>query len=272
MRRAIAIVLAGLTIYACSEVRTSERVPAMNERSNDIQALDRLAARRIFFGHQSVGYNILDGVKDILRDAPRATLRVEETTEAARVEPGVLAHAALGQNGDPSSKIKAFSQVMDGGMAARSDVALFKFCYIDVDADTDVDRLFTEYRDSMQALAARHPSTRLVHVTMPLRMVQTGPKAMVKRLLGRPAGGYVENMKRNRFNDLMRKEYGNGGSLFDLASIEATQPNGRQTTFDFEGKELFALTPAYTSDNGHLNETSRRLVASAFLEVLAARP
>lgn len=232
--------------------------------------LRRLAGLRIFFGHQSVGQDILTGVGDILRDTGSAVnMRVVQTSDAAELQPGVLAHTMVGKNGDPSSKIRAFGQHLDAGIGRHADIALFKYCYIDVDASTDVSRIFGEYKAELARLQRRYPDVRFVHVTMPLRKVQTGPKALLKRVLGKPAGGYLENVKRNEYNDLLRAEYAAGGSVFDLAEIEATPPDADATTFSYQGQTYRALNPDYTYDNGHLNETARRLVAERFLATLA---
>jgi hypothetical protein len=231
-------------------------------------ALTQLGGKSIFFGHQSVGYNILEGVQEIAARDGRSGVRIVETAEPGSVAPGVLAHATVGQNGDPSSKIKAFQQHLHD-MAGKVDVAVLKFCYIDVNADTDVQRLFEEYRSTMRDLGAQFPSTRFVHVTMPLRTVQTGPKALLKRTLGRPAGGYVENAKRNVYNELLRREYAGKAVLFDLADVESRSDGNHQVTFAFDGREFRALNPDFTSDNGHLNPVGRRLAAEAFVQSLA---
>lgn len=231
--------------------------------------LKTLAARRVFFGHQSVGMDILNGVGDLLGRSGSQALRVTHTTDASALTPGTLAHAAVGKNGDPLGKIRAFTEFMDAGLGGHADVALFKFCYIDVEASTDVDRVFAEYQRAIEGLKQRYPSTRFVHVTMPLRMVQTGPKAMVKKMIGRPLGGYAENMLRNRYNAKLRQAYGNE-PFFDLAKVESTQPDGSRTTFNADGQEFFALTPPYTYDNGHLNEDGRVRAAEEFVRVLAS--
>jgi hypothetical protein len=263
----ISVWLAALVCAGCSEGQAPQAADAGLESMNKSD-WTVLADRRVFFGHQSVGYNIVEGVADLMRGEQRPALRVAESAAPGDLQPGVLAHATVGQNGDPRSKIRAFAEYMDSGVAAHSDVALFKFCYIDVDAETDVDGIFSEYKRVMDDLARRHPDTRFVHATMPLRLVQTGPKAVVKRLLARPAGGYVENVRRNRYNALLRREYQGRAPIFDIAALES-QSGGQPTTFTFQGEEFFSLNPAYTPDNGHLNESGRRVVAAGFLNALA---
>jgi hypothetical protein len=233
--------------------------------------LEALKNRAVLFGHQSVGQNIMEGVEDLLKQTPGSirVTGVPGTPDANQLERGTLLHTIVGTNGDPFSKIRAFADMMDSGLGEKADVALFKFCYIDVEASTDVDRLFQEYRSTLASLKERHPATTFVHVTMPLRLVQTGPKAVIKRTLGRPLGGYAENVLRNRYNQMLRAEYQGKQPFFDLAQVESTRPDGSRVTFQHDGQEFFALHPAFTPDNGHLNEQARIMVAGAFLNVLA---
>ena len=61
----------------------------------------RLAARRVFFGHQSVGANLIEGIEDVLRSCPDLPLRIVESNDpSAMAEPG-LYHARIGENGHP---------------------------------------------------------------------------------------------------------------------------------------------------------------------------
>jgi hypothetical protein len=268
-RQAFAILLAGFCV-ACSSGGTvpstdNSRTPARADKSD----WSRLANKRIFFGHQSVGYNILEGVEDLIAAKRGPTLRIVETGDAGALQPGVLAHAMVGKNEDPGSKIRDFAKYMRSGIAANSDIALFKFCYIDVEPIDDIAPVFSEYKQTMTELARQYPSTKFVHATMPLRMVQTGPKALVKRVLGRPAGGYLDNVKRNVYNDMLRREYAGREPIFDIAKLES-QAADSEMTFVFQGQRFFSLDPKYTPDNGHLNEIGRRIVAAGFLDALSA--
>ncbi|QDU24186.1 hypothetical protein [Urbifossiella limnaea] len=59
-------------------------------------------------------------------------------------------------------------------------MALFKLCYVDVGADTDVAGLFAAYRSVLAGLVVEFPGVRFGHVTVPLRARGSGT---------RPAGG-----------------------------------------------------------------------------------
>ncbi|MCP3060927.1 hypothetical protein LXT21_19255 [Myxococcus sp. K38C18041901] len=236
-------------------------------------SLEKLSSRRIFFGHQSVGGNILDGVKALPNSAQGVVPRVVEVQSPTEsLAPGTLAHALVGQNEKPESKIADFERLMDGGLAKSTDVAFFKFCYIDINGATDTRALFEKYRVAMEGLKARHPGTTFVHVTAPLTTVQRGAKAWLKELLGRPVWGVAENVQRETFNELMRKTYAGKEPLFDLARLEATAPDGSKETYELNGQTWPAMVPGYSDDGGHLNPAAQARLATELLNFLASLP
>ncbi|MBZ4370820.1 hypothetical protein NR800_14640 [Corallococcus interemptor] len=232
--------------------------------------LERLAHRRVFFGHQSVGGNILDGVRG-LPDA-KAPAIVEVKDANATIPQGTLAHAFVGQNERPETKLAHFEQLLDGGVAKQVDVALMKFCYIDFTSSTDAKSLFEKYRATLAGLKSRHPGVTFVHVTAPLTTVQRGAKAWFNELRGRPVFGVGENVSREAFNALMRQTYGGKEPLFDLAALESTQADGTRETYEVNGRAYPAMVPAWSDDGGHLNAQGQARVASALVTFLAALP
>src|SRR3954468_23171304 len=154
--------------------------------------LARLSKRRIYFGHQSVGYNVVAGLAALEKDRPDLGLVIKEKRDPAAVAAGVLAHARNGQNEAPLTKIQDFARTMESGMGKAVDTAFFKFCYVDFQGDTDVDRLFGEYKPTLARRHQQVPDVTFVHVTTPLSVVQTGPKATLKRIRGRKRWGAGE--------------------------------------------------------------------------------
>ncbi|MCP3101864.1 SGNH/GDSL hydrolase family protein [Myxococcus sp. K15C18031901] len=236
-------------------------------------AFEKLAGKRIFFGHQSVGGNILDGVKQLPPSGQAVPPRVVElVTPTESLAPGTIAHAMVGQNEKPETKIADFERLMDAGLAKSTDVAFFKFCYIDFNASTDTRALFEKYRVAMEGLRARHPGTTFVHVTVPLTTVQRGAKAWLKELLGKPVWGIQENVKRESFNQLLRQNYGGKQPLFDLARLESTTAEGVEEKYELNGQEWPAMVPAYSDDGGHLNAAGQARIAKEFVGFLASLP
>ena len=207
----------------------------------------------VYFGHQSVGANILQGVKEL--GAPLA-----------------IKDEFLPENGEPLRKLENFAKAV--GEGSHYDIALMKFCYVDIDAGTDVQALFARYRATIAELQAKNPRTTFVHVTLPLTTIQTGPKALVKRLLGRAPYGTIENVRRAEYNSLLRRSYGGREPIFDIARIESTAPDGTVASVTWNGSTVPAMAAAYSDDGGHLNAAGRARAAREFLAVLdaAARP
>lgn len=231
------------------------------------EVMQNVSDRRIFFGHQSVGDNILDGVNDVT--GGKLSIR-EGRTAAAFASPG-LVHTRIGKNEAPRSKLTDFEAALEN-LAAPVDIAFFKFCYVDFAADTDVDQLFTEYESTLRRLRARHPGVTFVHVTVPLTAVPSGAKAWLRKTVTRkPAWGALENETRHRFNTLLRTRF-TGEPLFDLAALESTRPDGSGHTYQHEGKTLPALVAEFSDDGQHLNSVGRRRVAEALLTFLARLP
>src|SRR5688500_12416354 len=116
--------------------------------SDLLQGLQSVSQRRIFFGHQSVGGNVLDGLRDL---ASESRIPVKIVQGSTLEGPGVL-HEYVGENEKPLSKVRAFEMLMNGGLGSQVEIAFFKFCYIDFTPETDVVALFNEYRRTLDAL------------------------------------------------------------------------------------------------------------------------
>ncbi|MGV8056413.1 MAG: hypothetical protein AB2L12_00020 [Smithellaceae bacterium] len=232
-------------------------------------AWKKLAEKRIYFGHQSVGFDLINGIKDLMKENSQIKLNLVETSTPSAFSAPIFAHSKIGKNEGPSTKCVAFGQLMEAGIGANADIALLKYCFVDVTATTDVDALFAEYQKQFSYLRQKYPKLTIVHITVPLRIVQTGIWAAVKRLIGREIGGYSDNMKREQFNQMIRRVYADKERIFDLAMIESTYPDGARSSFTKDGKSYYSLVPEYTHDGGHLNERGRKAAAEHLLVLLA---
>jgi len=219
----------------------------------------------ILFGHQSVGADILEGVREIADGHPGRELAIVPLPPSGQAAGHGLFEFLVGANGDPAGKIRDFGSRSFTGV----DIALMKLCYVDFEPGTDVPELFREYVDLMERLRTEHPTTRFVHFTAPLTSRETGLKAWAKRALGRDVRGDQENLQRHRYNEMLRAKYGGQGTIFDLALLEATDPHGRINAYTMRGERYLAMYPGYTTDGGHLNEAGRRRIGQAYLEFLA---
>lgn len=245
----------------------AEVLPALRDVA--AASWDRLSECRIYFGHQSVGDNILGGVAKILADNPGIRLEVVKGDRAALLDRPVLAHSAIGRNDDPDSKTLAFDATVRAGVGGRADIAILKFCFWDIRASTDVNAVFRRYRETFSALRRDYPRTVFLHTTVPLTVHRTGIAQRLKALVGGVDAWDLDNARRAELNDLILREYGGKEPVFDIARAESTLPGGRRASFSVRGKMLPCLAPEYSRDGAHLNERGAQWVAEQFLIALA---
>ena len=250
---AFAVVGAAVVVVELTSKETF--VPVPNNAAETITKEQLEAARvPVFFGHQSVGRNILDGVTTVYSAKGVSAPELTELELGAQPAGNGIRHLASGKNGDPQSKLDAFDQALRSGLAGESGVALMKFCYVDIKWDTDVDALFEKYQQVLSALERDFPNVTFLHATTPLTTGPSGIKDRIKVLIGRD-----DNAARTRYNELVRAAYG-PDLLLDVAAIESTDPAGATAN---------RLFPGYSSDGAHLNSTGGSLVAVGLLSLLA---
>lgn len=248
-------------LTACGESKKGESVP-MATHSVSADEWPAIAKKRIVFGHQSVGANILSGVQYLAKEAG-VQLKVTESRYAMK-DTGIT-HFSIGRNGDPLSKINDFANIIKSGL--NPDIALMKLCYVDITSSTDAKKLAQNYISSLERLNRQFPQTIFVAVTTPLTTVQSGPKAWIKKLLGR-SNGLTENFRRQEFNNILRSSYGSKGRLFDLAQAEAKGADN----YTYEEQPVEVLNPVITSDGGHLNDRGAQSIAAALLKFIVGLP
>ncbi len=215
--------------------------------------LRETAGLRVLFGHQSVGRNILSEVSTVYAgygiNAPR-----QLTAPVSGVDGPYLSEINIGTNRDPDSKIDEFDDLLRSGVGDRVDVAFLKFCYVDIEEGTDINRMFERYTETLRKLEATYPGVTFLHLTVPLTTYSA-----------------TDNLLREQYNQKVRKKYGGSGRLFDIAKIESTRPSGSRVGGTRNGQQFYLLHEAYASDKeGHLNETGARRVGLALMQQVAA--
>ncbi len=257
-------------LLAAVTLGTTSLAHASNDDATLRAELERISHRRIFFGHQSVGVNILDGIRQLSATAD-VPVNIVEATASSAVQPATIGHVFVVENGKPLQKLKSFEQAM-GTQPSKLDIALVKFCYIDFNADTNVKEIFASYRTSLENLRIKNPGTTFVHVTAPLTVVHEGIKIRLKKLLGKAPPDAIENLRREQYNTLLRQTYQGKEPIFDLARIESTKPDGSLETVSWDGQSIPVLVPEYSDDGGHLNAAGKLRAARELVSVLAAVP
>jgi hypothetical protein len=259
-----------LILLSCGgETMKSEsvRLPSLNDITEETWA--KLAEKRIFFGHQSVGDNIIKGINRIKSTREAVKLNIVEIGDAKSFNQPGLAHASVGKNDDPESKILAFRDYMKNGIGEKADMAFFKFCFWDIRNMTDIRGIFEEYKTTLAELKSQYPKTVFIHATVPLMVHPDGVKNKIRRVLGRRIEQDMDNVRRNELNDLILNEYLGKDPILDIAQAESVLPGGARTFFVQNGKKYYFLASEYTRDGGHLNEEGQERVAEQFLITLA---
>lgn len=276
-RKPLIVVLFGvLAVFAAGSAWAlhgkDSSVPAAAEKKTaDPDDLVAFSEQKVFFGHQSVGANIISGLEATYDGPGRDALTVVETRDSPPSGGGFLAHAPMGINGDPEGKIVDFEAVINGAMGDAVDAAVLKLCYADVTAGTDVDAVFQKYSAMMTRMEAAHPDVTFIYTTVPLT-TDHGWRQTLKSWIGRDDQmGPADNVARQRYNELIREQYGDSGRLFDVAAVESTADT-EPTERIHDGTTYYVLNQGLAADPGHLNELGSRLVAAEFIGVVAGQP
>ncbi len=230
-----------------------------------------LASRRVFFGHQSVGANVIQGISEVLTAHPEIRLRVVETKDLALTDGAGFYHAKVGRNAHPDEKVREFERIVSSGLGGSGAVGMLKFCYVDAGVGTDLQALFEGYRGCMAKLRVRNPALTIVHLTMPVT-TDEGRLAYWSRKLRGYETQRDRNIVRNRYNALVRGAYAGKEPVFDIAAIESRRPDGSVSAFPNGSDIVYTMASEQTTDGGHLNAVGRRNMAEQLLAFLAALP
>ena len=258
---AFAVIIAS----ACSSGSGKTQTPMPEFTRVTPEQWQALSGATIYFGHQSVGSNIMEATRDLLRENPQIPLRIVSNKPAGTA--ATLNEFHIGENGDIESKNAAFVAALDGSLGPRP-IVLMKYCYVDIDVGSNVDRIFKRYLDTVAAVKAKHPNATVVHVTVPL-VTHSSVRDSINHLLGRPTRP-MRNAQRARYNELLRAAYGGREPIYDLAGVEARRADGSEESVMLGNQRVYALAPEWAEDDGHLNAAGRRRAAEQMLATLAA--
>jgi hypothetical protein len=274
-RAAAGAFLLGAAAVACE--RTPQTGDRMLRDEHLVTDMAQVADLRVYFGHQSVGGNVVNGLRDLSEAVPGRKLVIVDSLAEAVVRPTYFLHTKIGVNGRPETKYQDFSEDVRQLRNSGLDIALCKLCYVDFDANSVPEDVLARYDVRLKDLRRLAPKTIFVHVTTPLTIGTVMRQSVRDRLktLLRPSdyreavrAEELANGKRNRFNELLVQRYA-GEPLFDLARVESTRTDGTREAQEVDGRRDFRLVPQYTTDGGHLNQSASRLAARELLRVLS---
>ena len=97
---------------------------------------------------------------------------------------------------------------MRSGTGRQVDVAMMKFCYVDITARHGYRRAVSPTtRETMAALQRDFPEVTFIYVTVPLTTEQGVLSKVKSQLTGSNGYGAADNAARERLNALIRREY-----------------------------------------------------------------
>jgi len=222
-------------------------------------ALNQISNKSIFFAHQSVGGNILDGIRD-LSIIYKKNIKIISFDRNLIINGNGLYHNKIGANGHPMDKIDDFyNKILEA--KEKPDIVFLKLCFVDVTASTNVSALFLHYSNVFDKIRDENPDIQIVHFTVPLKENEVSWKTSIKTFLGLDAWEYADNIKRNQFNKLLLQKYSGNEAVFDIAKLESTGRNGERAIFTHGDHDYLALSSEYSLDGGHLNKKGRQWIA-----------
>jgi hypothetical protein len=197
---------------------------------------NKVRAAKVFFGHQSVGANTLEGVEAL-------GFTVQEIASASDYATPKIGHAYLESNTEPLRKLQSFERFL-GRIGGSVQVAAMKLCWIDFEASTNLGTIETRYETTIAALKSSSPTVTFLHITPPIK---TDEPAV--------------NAKRLQFGDWLKSTYKNEAIVLDLAVIQSTRVNGSVCA----SGATRVMCSEYASDEGHLNAQGQARAAKGFL-------
>jgi hypothetical protein len=249
-----------LLMISCSEER---KINSMENTPVETSKVPTTISCKVFFGHQSVGNNIISGIQTGFSQVEIYNIKGKPVPSDGGA--GIY-HQGIGQNGDPVSKMKDFKKrLIDEGLCAKMDIAMMKLCYVDITRNTDVVSVFKEYKNTIDTIKTNCQALKIIHCTVPL---ESEKPINVKQVIKKILYGKSDNIARNKFNDLIRNEFTGKDLIFDLAKIESTRPDGSQESFTKAGRLFFSLYSGYTDDGGHLNKEGQKRTAFELLKTI----
>lgn len=221
----------------------------------DLATYNAALSKRTVFGHQSVGWQVLQGVG----------MWADEFNQPDPTFPdyeggglpgsgGFLGHFYAGTNGNAFTKTAEFLSHLQNGLASQVDIVVLKFCYADLRSGSGYTpaQMFTEYKSWVDTVESTYPALTVIYATQAIVMGENSDGA--------------NNGLRQTFNNLVRAEYGASGRLWDVADIQSTDPDGNKVLYG--GVE--SLYSGYASpDQRHIYGLGRTTVSAPLLQIIA---
>ena len=124
------------------------------EISNNINLIGQ---KNIYFGHRSVGENIISGVNKIISKEGRKVFVIKELTSNSKIDENYFFHSNIGRNGDPKSKFKEFTDIVNNLANKNLEIAMMKLCFVDITKKTNINEVFQSNVAMIDSLQNKYP-------------------------------------------------------------------------------------------------------------------
>jgi hypothetical protein len=92
---------------ATDRARETGDSSVIDDLTSDLRVV---AKTQIYFGHQSVGSNMLDGFRQIADEKRVDAIQIVDLGREHAASDAFFAHSSVGKNGDPRSKVDEFAE------------------------------------------------------------------------------------------------------------------------------------------------------------------
>lgn len=227
---------------------------------------------RLLFGAQSLAADIVKGIPLAFSSAHIAKPKITSWNRAMNTRGPLVATAKIGNNGNPRSKLRAFAELVNDAPRGSVDVALMAFSYQDITAETDVERLFDDYAETMESIQSANPDILFLYATTPVSTANSWravDQATVMGLRDVDQPVWQDNIARERLNSFIRDQYGPTGRLFDIAALQARIGGGKVAAKIHETQYYYVMNPELSSDGKQLNKRGSTQLADALMRLVA---
>lgn len=259
MFRRFAIVICLVSIALPAQAQIIDHTDIARVASLPQSIMNAIGRQKWFFTHSGVGLNIIGGLSNLRSSNYTRYQLIHVSVSYSNLQqraypPGVTAPGRVYYcnrgDRDWSAKLTFFdnSVQLSGWRYPAITVAMNEISYVDQNADP------ASYVNSMAALEAAYPDTIFVYTTMPLTTIADS-----------------NNVLRNQYNAYVRAYcISNRKLLYDIADMEAHDPDDVEQTFEYEGGTYQKLYSGYAQTEGLLNTTGWQRMALGWYAVAAA--
>ncbi|MDR3609512.1 MAG: hypothetical protein P4L27_03005 [Ignavibacteriaceae bacterium] len=225
-----------------------------------------ISESHIYFGHQSVGENIVSGLNKIISGSGQNEFIVKELNNNNKIlNSYYFVHSKIGNNGDPKGKFREFAKIVEILSRKNLELAMMKLCFVDINKNSNLENIFNSYVNTIDSLQKRYPNLTIVHFTVPIKSQPTWIKKIKAILMNRDLDDPQDNIARDKYNKLILAKYPKE-CIFDLAKAESTYPDDKREIIMVNGIPAYSMIKDFTDDGGHLNMKGQKVISRELIE------